>query len=267
VNECLLDWEWLNERPTKPGASRRSRAKGPWLRRGARTRLSGGPVKQLQGIPGPPANPSFDRDLRSLLWCSIDNDSSKDLDQLSVAGRNCRTADQGLVAIADVAPSVKPATPIDRHAGREHQRPSTRPPASSRCCRDASPTRPHIPQRGEDRLAVVIEIDGRGRRFRARVGHLQGIGRATRRSWPTAASPPAGTARKRCGTRWAVKGMEEQFGCRISRTAPSISEALCAKSPGYMHGSLETGIDRAAGGRAGRTCRDLKVDARNGPGV
>jgi len=31
----------------------------------------------------------------------------------------------------------------------------------------------------------------------------------------------------------------------------------------YMHGSLELESIEAAGGRAGRTCRDLKVDARN----
>ena len=56
------------------------------------------------------------RDLRQLLWCSIDNDDSRDLDQLSVA----QPLDDGdvriLVAIADVDAGVPKGSPIDRHA-------------------------------------------------------------------------------------------------------------------------------------------------------
>jgi exoribonuclease-2 len=56
------------------------------------------------------------KDMRDLLWCSIDNDDSKDLDQLTVAedlgGGNVRL----LVAVADVDALVKKATPIDDHA-------------------------------------------------------------------------------------------------------------------------------------------------------
>ena len=56
------------------------------------------------------------RDLRKLLWCSIDNDDSRDLDQLTVAedlgGGNVRI----LIAIADVDSLVKKGTPIDDHA-------------------------------------------------------------------------------------------------------------------------------------------------------
>jgi exoribonuclease-2 len=55
------------------------------------------------------------RDLRHLLWCSIDNDDSRDLDQLSVA--EARGKDVGiLVAIADVDAMVPCDTPVDRHA-------------------------------------------------------------------------------------------------------------------------------------------------------
>ena len=50
-----------------------------------------------------PARPSPEaRDLRSLLWASIDNDSSRDLDQLSVAQALAGGAVKILVAIADV---------------------------------------------------------------------------------------------------------------------------------------------------------------------
>lgn len=55
------------------------------------------------------------RDLRHLLWSSIDNDSSRDLDQIEVADR----VDGGirvLVGIADVDLDVPAGTPIDRHA-------------------------------------------------------------------------------------------------------------------------------------------------------
>ena len=56
------------------------------------------------------------RDLRSLLWCSIDNDDSRDLDQLSVAEPLAGGAVKVFVAIADVDAIAPRDTPIDRHA-------------------------------------------------------------------------------------------------------------------------------------------------------
>ncbi|WP_263365183.1 RNB domain-containing ribonuclease [Edaphobacter bradus] len=55
------------------------------------------------------------RDLRGLLWSSIDNDTSRDLDQIEVAERT----DGGIrmrVGVADVSASVAKNTPIDQHA-------------------------------------------------------------------------------------------------------------------------------------------------------
>ena len=56
------------------------------------------------------------RDLRSLPWCSIDNDDSRDLDQLTVAegmqGGQVRIS----VAVADVDSLVKKGSAIDEHA-------------------------------------------------------------------------------------------------------------------------------------------------------
>lgn len=74
-------------------------------------------LKQLGAITQPAADASPDiRDLRSLLWCSIDNDTSRDLDQLSVADPQGDGMTRILVAIADVDALVKPGSPIDAHA-------------------------------------------------------------------------------------------------------------------------------------------------------
>jgi exoribonuclease-2 len=56
------------------------------------------------------------RDLRALLWASIDNDDSRDLDQLSVAEPSQGDAVRILVAIADVDALVAKGSAIDRHA-------------------------------------------------------------------------------------------------------------------------------------------------------
>jgi exoribonuclease-2 len=56
------------------------------------------------------------RDLRDRLWASIDNDDSRDLDQLSVAEPLQGDAVKVLVAIADVDALVAQHSAIDRHA-------------------------------------------------------------------------------------------------------------------------------------------------------
>jgi VacB/RNase II family 3'-5' exoribonuclease len=55
-------------------------------------------------------------DLRNLLWCSIDNDDSRDLDQLTVAEAMSAGAVKILVAIADVDAVVKKQSALDDHA-------------------------------------------------------------------------------------------------------------------------------------------------------
>lgn len=74
-------------------------------------------LAQATALPASlPMAGSASRDLRSLPWCSIDNDDSKDLDQLSVAEQLPNGRVRVLVAIADVAASVECNSPIDRHA-------------------------------------------------------------------------------------------------------------------------------------------------------
>ena len=71
-------------------------------------------LKQLASIDGP-AKENGLRDLRDLPWCSIDNDESRDLDQLSWAEKK-GGATRVLVAVADVDAVVRKGTPIDDHA-------------------------------------------------------------------------------------------------------------------------------------------------------
>jgi VacB/RNase II family 3'-5' exoribonuclease len=56
------------------------------------------------------------RDLRHLIWCSIDNDDSRDLDQLTVAEALSDDSAKVLVAIADVDALVRKGSAIDDHA-------------------------------------------------------------------------------------------------------------------------------------------------------
>jgi len=59
------------------------------------------------------------RDLRDLLWSSIDNDTSRDLDQIEVAERLPNGDVKVMVGIADVDAFVAKDSPIDRHAAKE----------------------------------------------------------------------------------------------------------------------------------------------------
>jgi exoribonuclease-2 len=59
------------------------------------------------------------RDLRGLLWSSIDNDTSKDLDQIEVAERLPNGDVKVMVGIADVDAFVAKDSAIDQHAAKE----------------------------------------------------------------------------------------------------------------------------------------------------
>jgi VacB/RNase II family 3'-5' exoribonuclease len=73
-------------------------------------------MNQAQAIVAAP-DPKL-RDLTGLLWSSIDNDDSRDLDQIEWAERTSAGI-RVLVGIADVDASVGKATPIDRYAAHE----------------------------------------------------------------------------------------------------------------------------------------------------
>jgi len=87
------------------------------IERGLEPEFSADAQGQLASISGPGTD--FDsqvRDLTSLPWCSIDNDDSLDLDQLTAAAVLADGAVKILVAIADVDALVKKGSAIDAHA-------------------------------------------------------------------------------------------------------------------------------------------------------
>ncbi len=59
------------------------------------------------------------RDLRNLLWSSIDNDTSRDLDQIEVAESGANGDVKVMIGIADVDAFVPKGSPIDLYAARE----------------------------------------------------------------------------------------------------------------------------------------------------
>jgi exoribonuclease-2 len=85
------------------------------LERGLAADFAPAALQQLAGFAGPSAVPGRE-DLRDRLWCSIDNDDSLDLDQISVGEELPGGAVRILVAIAGVDDLVKRDTPLDDHA-------------------------------------------------------------------------------------------------------------------------------------------------------
>ena len=76
-------------------------------------------LEQLKAHPPQvPPSPTI-RDLRNLLWSSIDNDTSRDLDQTEVAERLPNGETKVFVAIADVDAFVPKSSAIDVHAAKE----------------------------------------------------------------------------------------------------------------------------------------------------
>lgn len=75
-------------------------------------------LASVTSAPPPAAATGDIRDLRHLLWSSIDNDTSRDLDQVEVAEAEAGGV-RVRVGIADVDAFVKAGQPLDRYAGSE----------------------------------------------------------------------------------------------------------------------------------------------------
>jgi len=97
------------------------------------------------------------RDKRSLLWASLDNDDSRDLDQLTFAEATSDSRIKILVAIADVDSFVKNGSALDEHARHNTTSVYT-----------AAEIFPMLPEEistditslnlNEDRLAIIVEM-------------------------------------------------------------------------------------------------------------
>jgi VacB/RNase II family 3'-5' exoribonuclease len=114
-------------------------------------------LAQLKAHPPAVAASNDIRDLRNLLWSSIDNDTSRDLDQIEVAERLPDGGAKVMVGVADVDAFVPKLTPIDQHAARE----TTTVYTGVR----NFPMLPEVLSTGEtsllenqDRLAVIVEF-------------------------------------------------------------------------------------------------------------
>jgi len=215
------------------------------------------PVLTELGAIGGPArtqSPSV-RNLRGLLWASIDNDDSLDLDQLSVAEPLAGGQVKILVAIADVDALVKKASAIDRHA--QH---------NSTSIYTAAQVFPMLPERlstdltslgeGQERLAIVIEmiIDSTGAVvgsdvYRATVLNHAKLAYNSVTGWVTGQEPmPARVA--------AVTGLADQL-----RLQDGVAQLLKARR--VQHGALTLQTVQSRAVFDGDVLTDLQPQVQN----
>lgn len=116
------------------------------------------PADALAQVKSSSAESSTDgrRDLRDLLWCSIDNDDSRDLDQLTVAEARGK-ATGVLVAIADVDTLVPRHSAVDRHAAANTTSVYTAAEVFAMLPEQLSTDRTSL-NPGVDRAAVVVDM-------------------------------------------------------------------------------------------------------------
>jgi exoribonuclease-2 len=195
------------------------------------------------------------RDLRSLLWASIDNDTSRDLDQLSAADDLAGGMTSVFVAIADVDALVKKGTAIDAHAQ-----------ANTTTVYTAAQIFPMLPEKlstdlsslgeGQERLSVVVEMtvgeDGRVVRwdlYRAAVVNRAKLAYNSVAAWLEGAGPmPPAIA--------AVPGLDDRL--RLQDRAAQAMRKLR-----YEHGALNLETPQAQAVFDGDILTDLQPDRPN----
>ena len=106
----------MNRDPQGDRACLASIARKAMIERKLEPDFSAAALQQVTGIRGAATATDGVRDLRGLLWASIDNDDSRDLDQLTVAEPLAGGRTRILVAVADVDALVKKGSALDGHA-------------------------------------------------------------------------------------------------------------------------------------------------------
>jgi len=231
-------------------------ARRAMLERGLLPEFSAAALKQTDAITAPAAGAGADiRDLRKLLWASIDNDDSRDLDQLSVAQARADGAVTLWVAIADVDAIVHPGSPIDDHARTNttsvYTVPRVFPMLPEKLSTDLSSL-----SEGRERVAVVVEMtvnaDGTlsaSDIYRALVRNQAKLAYDGVGAWLTDTGPaPARIA--------AVSGLDEQLRLQ-DRTAQALRAVRQAR------GALTLETIEARPVFDGEVLRDLRADTTN----
>lgn len=213
-------------------------------------------LAELDGIHGPATRTDEStRDLRNLLWCSIDNDDSRDLDQLTVAEAMPDGHAKVLVAIADVDAVVKKRSAIDNHAQQNTTSVYT-----------VAETFPMLPEKlstdltslnyESDRLAIVIEMvfaeDGSPQSsdlYGATVRNRAKLAYNSVAAWLEGNGPMP----KEIGT---VSGLEENL-----RLQDRVAQKL--KALRYLHGALDLEIIEARPVFDGDELKDLETEKMN----
>ena len=194
------------------------------------------------------------RDLRNLLWCSIDNDDSRDLDQLSVADTG-NGAVRVLVAIADVDSVVDRGSALDEHAV-----------ANTTSIYTAAGIYPMLPERlstdltslieSEERLALVIDMAvlddgtvGPSDIYRAWVLNRAKLAYGSVAAWldGNAPAPPRLAA---------VKGLDEQL--RVQDRAAQL-----LRRTRHERGALSLETSRARAVFSGGVLSDMRDEQKN----
>jgi ribonuclease R len=234
----------------------RSIARRAMIERDLLPDFSAAAISELAGIQAAATEPHENlRDLTGLLWASIDNDDSRDLDQLTVAELCPDRSVKILVAIADVDALVKKDSALDAHA--KHNTTSVY---------TAGDMFPMLPEKlstdltslgeGQDRLAVVVEMvvaeDGavlRSTIFRALVRNQAKLAYNSVAAWLAEEAP----APERVT---AVSGLDAQL-----RLQDQVAQRLKARRHEQGALSLETIEPRPL--FDGEELTDLKVEQKN----
>ena len=202
-----------------------------------------------------PASDTRMKDQRNLLWASIDNDDSRDLDQLSVAVPGAAGAIKILVAVADVDAVVKRGSAIDNHAH-----------ANTTSVYTAAETFPMLPEKlstdltslgeGQERVAIVIEmeVDSTGAVTNSDVYRAVVLNRA-KLAYNSVAAWLDGTAPAPARVS-AVAGLDDQL-----RMQDRVAQTM--KQRRHEHGALTLQTIEARPVFDGEFLTDLRPDEKN----